>query len=253
MSSTIVFAQDVFPVLPKAKRFIDKLEVFAGPNLSFNYGNKFIEIFKDQNVINKRLLKAGYAFGIGAYHPLSNRLDLNVRLQYEQKGTRSEVNTPTYPDGNRDITYSDYSYRYLTILALPQLVIGRKKRIVLSLGSYYSRIKAIDGNGKTYDTNGTYYSEGSYEGRYFDDLRDDGTRQGFSWMPYLSSIEEYDIGIVASVGYRVPIKRNHTINIQLQDSFGLKNINKNNPYDLEEKNHSVTLSIAYILKLPSKK
>ena len=32
--------------LPEPKRFIDKIEIFAGPNLSFNYGNKFVERIK---------------------------------------------------------------------------------------------------------------------------------------------------------------------------------------------------------------
>ncbi len=237
--------------LPAPKRFIDKVEVFAGPNLSFNHGNKFIENYKDENVRNTRLLKPGYSFGIGGYHPLANRLDLNVRLQFEQKGTKNELNTPTFSDGR--ITSADnYSFNYLTIIAAPQITIDRKMNFVISAGIYYSKVKEIKGASKLSDTNGTVNSEGSFSGRYFYDLSDDGIRQGFAWMPNLSSIEENDFGIVASVGYKIPLKDNHIILVQIQDSFGIQNINKNNPYGLEERNHSVNFIINYIFKLPSK-
>jgi len=238
--------------LPEPKRFIDRVEVFAGPSLSFNYGNKFIENYKDENVTNTRLLKPGYVFGIGGYHPLSSRLNLNVRLQFEQKGTKNELNTPSLPDG-RIISSDNYSYNYLTIIAAPQITIDRKMNFVLSAGIYYGKVKEIKGTTKLSDTNGTVNSEGSFSGRYFYDLSDDGIRQGFAWMPNLSSIEENDFGIVVSVGYKIPLKDKHVILVQIQDSFGIQNINKNNPYGLEERNHSVTLIINYIFKLPSKK
>lgn len=234
------------------KRFIDKVEVFAGPSLSFNYGNKFVENYNDENVTNERLLKPGYAFGVGVYHPISNRFDLNARLQYQQKGTKTELNTPSLPDG-RIISSDNYTYTYLTMIAAPQLNIGRKMNFMLSLGIYYSKIKEIKGTIRITDTNGTANSEGSFEGRYFYDLRDDGIRQGFAWMPNLTSIENNDFGLVLSVGYKIPLKDKHLILIQLQDNFGIQNINKNNPYGLEERNHSVILVIDYIFKLPPKK
>lgn len=240
------------PILPKPKRLIDRIEVFTGPNLSFNYGNKFIENYKDENVTNKRLLKPGYVFGIGGYHPLSDRLDLNVRLQFEQKGTKNELNTPSLPEGNRQFDYFNYTYKWFSITVAPQILIGKKKRITLSIGGYLSKIKEIDGKGKTYNINGTFYSEGSYKGRYFYDLRNDGTRQGFSWMPHLTSIEDYDWGLVSSIGYKIPFNDKHSLLIQLQNNLGLKNINKSNPYGLEEKSHSLSLIICYTYHLPPK-
>jgi len=244
-------------VLPEPKRLIDKIELFAGPNLSFNYGNMFIENYRgeyanDNYVVNKRLLKPGYAVGVGIYHPFTDRIDLNIRLSYEEKGTKNELNTPSLPDGNREINYHNYSYRYYSLIITPQAYLGEQKRIVLSLGLSYSKIREISGNGRTYNTNGTYYSEGSYKGRYFSDLRDDGVIQGFAWMPYLTSIEDYDWGFVTSIGYRIPFKEKHSILIQLQNNFGLKNINKSNPYGLEEKNHLLSLIIGYTYHLPSK-
>lgn len=66
-------------ILPEPKRLIDRVEIFAGSNLSINYGNMFVENYRgdytDNNyVTNKRLLKFGYLFGIGAYHSFTNRI-----------------------------------------------------------------------------------------------------------------------------------------------------------------------------------
>ena len=78
--------------VPKRKRIIDKFEVFVGPSLSFNYGNKFLENYSDDNISNRRIPKPGYTFGLGIFHTINDRLDLNARLQYEQRG--GERNLP---------------------------------------------------------------------------------------------------------------------------------------------------------------
>ncbi len=237
--------------LPKPKRFIDKIEVFAGPNLSFNHGNMFIENYQDDNVINKRLLKPGYALGIGAYHPILNQFDLNIRARYEQRGTKNKLETPALPTGSL-VSTDNYSYKYFTVEICPQISFGKKMKFLGSIGFYYSMVREIRGTTKVLDTNGNVNTEGSFEGRYFYDLSDDGIRQGFSWMPNLTSIEDYDFGLIASIGYRVPINTKHSILIQLQDKFGVRNINKNNPYGYKEENHSLSLIFSYTYHLPPK-
>lgn len=228
--------------LPEPKRLIDRVEIFAGSNLSFNYGNMFVENYRgdyvDNNyVTNKRLLKFGYLFGIGAYHQFTNRIGLNVRVQYEQKGTKNELNNPLNPvnDDARLINKDDYTYNYLTINASPIFYFGRKNKWAISFGVYYSKIKSVKGCSEIYNTRDYQVDKGEFEGRYFYHFREDGGIDGFAWMPLLTSIEDYDWGLTASIGYRIPIKQKHSIFVQLQDNFGLKNINKNNPYDLEEK------------------
>ena len=240
--------------LPLPKRFIDKVEVFAGPNLSFNHGNKFIENYKDENVRNTRLLKPGYSFGIGGYHPLANRLDLNVRLQFEQKGTKNELNTPVNPvnDDARLINKDDYTYNYLTINPSFIFYFGRKSKWAISFGVYYSKIKNVKGCSEIYNTRDYQVEKGKFQGRNFYRFREDGGIDGFAWMPHLTSIEDYDWGLTPSIGYRIPFNQKHSMFIQLQDNFGLKNINKNNPYSLEENNHSFSLIISYTYHLPPK-
>ncbi|QLH33330.1 MAG: hypothetical protein HWD62_13760 [Cyclobacteriaceae bacterium] len=117
----IAWAQNALPGLPAPKRFIDKIEIFAGPNLSFNYGNMFIENYNDDNVTNKRLLKLGYLFGLGIYHPVKDRLDISLRLQYEEKGTNSEMVTPGLQIN------SDYLYKYLSASMAPRILFGKRK------------------------------------------------------------------------------------------------------------------------------
>jgi len=245
--------------LPEPKRFIDKVEVFVGPNLSFNYGNLFIEDYRgeyanDNYVVNKRLLKPGYVVGVGAYHSFTNSIGLNIRVQYEQKGTKNELNNPLNPanDDTRQITKDEYTYSYFTINVSPTFYLDRKNRWVISFGAYYSKIKNLRGSSKSYNTRDFLVNKGSFEARYFYHLREDGGMDGFSWNPFLTSIEDYDWGLITSIGYRIPFNQKHSMLIQLQDNFGLKNINKNNPYGLEEKNHSLSIIISYTYHLPPK-
>ncbi|HRJ82925.1 MAG TPA: hypothetical protein PLV21_13625 [Cyclobacteriaceae bacterium] len=245
--------------LPEPKRLIDRVEIFAGSNLSFNYGNMFVENYRDDYadnnyVTNKRLLKFDYLFGIGAYHSFTNRIGLNVRMQYEQKGSKNELNNPLNPvnDDTRQITKDEYTYSYFTINTSPTFYFGRKNRWMISFGAYYSKIKNLRGSSESYNTLDFQANKDSFEGRYFYHLREDGGMDGFAWMPHLTSIEDYDWGLITSIGYKIPFNQKHSTFIQLQDNFGLKNINKNNPYNLEEKNHSFSLIISYTYHLPPK-
>ncbi len=82
--SSPVFGQhdeDFKTVTPK--RFIDKFEFVIGTGLCLNHGNMFIENYRGEYangnyVENKRLTKVGYSIGIGAYHPVNDRLDINA-------------------------------------------------------------------------------------------------------------------------------------------------------------------------------
>jgi len=255
----IVWAQSDLLELPIPKRFIDKIEVFAGLNLSLNYGNMFIEnyrgVYANNNyVVNKRLLKSGYSFGVGAHHSFANSIALNVSVQFEQKGTRNELSCPKNPvnDDARQITMDNYSYNYFTIAILPTVLLDTKKKWSISIGPYLSKIKNVRGYSEIYDTRDFQVDKGSFDGRYFYHLRDDGVMAGFSWKPLLTGIEDYDWGLATSIGYRIHINQKHSILVQVQDNLGLKNINKNNTYGLEEKNHALSLIISYTYHLPPK-
>lgn len=149
----------------------------------------------------------------------------------------------------------NYTYRYLNVLLAPQLFIDRHKRILLSVGLYYSKIWTLNGYEKIYETRDGTTNEGHFKGRFFNEYHYDGIQMvysSFAWMPYLTSIQDYDWGLVTSIGYKIPFKEKHSMLIQLQDNLGLKDINKNNPYGLKEKNHSLSLIIGYTYYLPPK-
>jgi hypothetical protein len=230
-------------------KFINKVEVFAGSALSFNYGNKFIENFKDANIESRRLLKFGYVAGIGLHHAITKRVDINVRFQYEQKGRKTELNTP-WTSTSRVITYKDYSYNYLTMLIAPQIKLGQNQKWVVSIGAFYSKIKGMKRYERVSFDNQTI--EGNAKGRSFEDVDDNGGVYSGTWIPELQSFESDDYGIVGSLGYSVFLKKKQAMLIQLVDNFGLKNINKDNPYNQKEINHSISLMVSYILTRPIK-
>ena len=119
-------------LLPEPKRFIDRVEIFAGPSLCFNYGNRFLENYTDDNVQNKRLLKIGYSFGVALYHPVSDKIYVHARVSFEQKGTRARLNLPVYM-GRLEIE-SEYDYRYLTVALAPRVFLD-DSRLLRSNGT----------------------------------------------------------------------------------------------------------------------
>lgn len=230
-------------------KFINKIEVFAGPSLNFNYGNKFIENYEDESVENMRKTKVGYVFGVGAYHPLKDWLDLNLRIIYEQKGTNSQMNT-------HDLKIdTNYKYQYLTLTISPMIFIGKSKKFALSVGGYYGIILSAKGSVDVLDTQNqaTFFS--NFYGRQIRELRTDGSTSSITFAPGLKSFEGNEFGLVFSFGYSIKINSTNQLMIQLQDNLGLTSINKQldvivNP---TERNHSVSLLIGYSLNWSSKK
>lgn len=234
----------------KQKKLISAVEIFAGPNASFNYGNKFIENYEDENVTNKRLLKIGYAAGIGIYHSVSTRIDLNVRLQYETKGTKNELNVPSLLDNtSRYIISSKYTYKYYTASFIPSINIGKRKNLTVGIGGYYSKITGVKAYDKTFSTRENIVrSEIQFEGRIFRDLREDGTVEGTSISKGLFEMNKNDYGSILFIQHKINISDN-IFNVHLMHQYGFQNININNSYGLEEKNHSLILALGYYLPL----
>jgi hypothetical protein len=256
--STGAHAQDSLQVTkhppakkPVSKKLITKLEVFAGPGLAFNRGNMFVENYQDANVTNKRLLKPAYVAGVGVFAPLTKRIDLNVRMQFEQKGTRSLLELPYIPnfEGSREFIYSDISYQYLTALIAPRLYLDERKRLAISVGLYAGRIIGLETCSKITNTVFETVNEGCTEGRFFLELDKDGYPRSLITSPGLSSSTKTDYGMAFSLAYILPITQRHTISLQLFDNLGLRNIEKHKPFGYIEKNHTLNLSIGYLYNL----
>jgi hypothetical protein len=242
------------PKMPELRRS-DRLEIFAGPGVSINHGNMFIDNFKSENVTNKRIVKLGYFAGVGLIRSLSDRIDLSVRLQYEVKRTEGRLNHPLNPvnDDTRQIIKSQYSYQYGTLSVMPKVFVDRKRKIRLGVGGYISRIKKLKGF-ITWHNPRSGFSYYHFIGRSWDVVDPDGGISNTSLIPGLQSVEKNQYGVSVSVEYDVTLIKNQSLSVQLLNNYGLKNI-YNNDYseNLPERNFNINLIIAYGFSLKKKK
>ena len=224
--------------LPERKRLIDRVEVFAGPGFSLNYGNKFIENYQDSNIRNKRLSKFGYQFGFGIFHPITNKFSLNIKASFQQKGTKS-----TFTNESLFIE-SEYEYQYYTLSIGPQISIG--KNVFFSLGGYYSLLKKVNGL-EVVHSHPDIFTE-RFAGRMIRHLGTDGHVYAGTFIPGLRSFHRNDFGVSIRVGYLVHIKNNHNLSLEISDFFGWRNINILTDGNIPERNHSLNFTIGYILE-----
>jgi len=237
--------------LPEPKRFIDKIEIFAGPNLSFNYGNKFVDNYYDGVIKNTRLTKIGYWVGLGLYHPITARIDVNAKVQWEQKGAKAELNRPLGND--RQTITSEYTYNYTSISISPRYLLGKKK-VAISFGGYVAMISSVRGQEIYSDPSGGPSVNNNFEGRYWSIIDPDGAIRNWTFIPGLKSFNKYDYGLILGVSYGVSLKKRHNLLFYLVDRYGLQNVyNDKFSENLLEKNHTVSISLGYVLQCPNKK
>lgn len=230
------------------KKFIDKIEFFAGSGLSFNYGNKLVENYRDENASNKRLGKMSHTFGIGLCRQISKRIDFFLRFQYEIKGRKTELNTPLTLPEYRRINQKNYTYQYLTVSGSLQFYLDAKNDYFFSLGGYYGKISGFNGYEKIFDSQDLITYEGNPGGRNFEEIGSNGMVHTITWISGLRSFELFDFGAIISFGRSVIDNKKQKITVSVTDNLGLSNINKNKPFNQEEKNHTLRLQVAYILK-----
>ncbi len=229
-------------------KFINKVEVFAGPSLSFNYGNKFIENYDNGIIQNKRLQKYGYSLGVGFYHSLRNRIEINLRIQLDQKGTNAELNHPLNPVNNntRQIISSEYTYNYTTIAISPRLHIDKKSKFDISLGGYISRLNKTKGS-ITYFDESSGYAYNNFNGRQWNGFNTDGGINSSTFIPGKKSFEDYDYGAILCLSYRAKLNEAHSLMFQILYSHGLQNVyNDMFTENLPEKNQAISIQIGYI-------
>lgn len=254
-----VFSQEENTIqLPKPKRFIDKVEFVVGAGLCFNHGNMFIENYRGEfangNYLeNKRLTKIGYSIGLGVYHPVNDRIDINIRLLWEQKGYRSELNTTL--STAREFRESDYSYDYFTIPIIAKVYIDKKRRFAVSLGGYISQLNSVSATEKFYNTFDNTRATASFFGRTLVAFDGNGGINTAAFIPGLQGFAEYDYGATLGLSYNLKLSEQSGLLFQLVDNFGFANVNKKN-FTLiaspEERNHNVSLFVGYTYQLKAK-
>lgn len=246
--------------LPEPKRFISKVEIFAGPGLSFNRGNLFVENYRGEfangnYVENKRLTKLGYSAGLGIYHQINNRIDLNLRILWEQKGYNSELSTPL-GSNSRAFAESNYTYKYFTVPVTAKLFMDKKKRLSISLGGYVSRLNSMSATEKFYNTLDNTRTSSTFIGRTLVAFDADGGINSASFIPGLQGFAEYDYGTTVALNYELKLAEKHTLIIQMIDNFGLTNVNKPNFTSIpspNERNHVISVIVGYLYQRKPKK
>lgn len=235
------------------KRMVDKVEFVAGTGFSLNHGNMFVDNYRGEfdngnYVENRRLAKKAYSLGIGAYHLLTNRVDLNVRLLWEQKGYRSELNTTLGP-ASRAFAKSDYDYFYMTIPIVVRLHLGEKCPWGVSIGGYISQLIDVKATEYFNNTLNNSSSVSSFFGRTLVAFDDNGGVNQVAFIPGLQGFARYDFGATVAANCRFKITERHNLECQLGWNFGLANVNAENATALpapREYNLTALAIISYV-------
>jgi len=153
--------------------------------------------------------KYGYSIGVGAYHTFTKSFQLNVRVTYDYKGSSATAHSSWSSqvfDNPNILGYSmESDFHYFTLTALPTVLIGHRKNIMLGGGFFYSVLRDI----KTmeYETlsNGPFIAQ-SFSGS---SAKWDG---------------ETDMGVCFFTGYKFKIIKNGVGTVQLFYNSSLHDI-----------------------------
>jgi hypothetical protein len=188
-------SSDMYSLSPK--KLISEIEVFGGPNLS-NYWGKDVG---DDQVTN-----LNYIIGLGLCHSIKNNLDVNIRIMLEKKGNKLDYYTTFYDSDNNAITYrfiQGNNLEYLTASILTKYYMGNMKRFIIGTGIYFGHLQKA----KTYAEQ--YSVQGNQISYYYSDS---------------NHYKDFDIGLSAAIGFRVPLRSNIIFNTQLFTNLGLIDI-----------------------------
>lgn len=216
--------------------FVNSLEIFGGPNVSYNYGNWRLRNYSDlRGVSNIRYLKWGWAAGAGFSIPIYKKLEMNVRVEYEKTGSDNNLTVPAdYEDGVYRHSYvrSDYSYYHIknTLLLQYPVISNTHFDCLAGVGGYLSLIthtylKRYYGtyNFYVYGSNEFLY-EASNE-RVFETLNKNGTSHSIAFQSTLKAFSTLDIGMLASLQIRYKINARHSMGFQLLQTIGMRDVN----------------------------
>ena len=203
------------------KSFISWVEVFAGPNVSFPKGPSFFN--------EVRAPKYGYAIGATVFHAFSKRTSIGASFIWESKGTKSSLEvlwqSVSPPEIRR--TENIFTLRYLTLAIVPAIAFGNKERISLEMGGYASYLENVEFEQTTYRS---------------------GNPDTYTYSTSKVDRKDYDFGIVASIKYSIPVRRNLGLNLKLMDAFGLTDITNPNMSFLPVENHTLSILIGLNLQ-----
>jgi hypothetical protein len=111
-----------------SKRIISRYEVLLGANLISVTGSDHLEKY--------RIPKWGFRGGLSLIHTFSDRVELDAKISYENKGyrTRSFTENPGPPPTDEFV--DDLTLSYITLTLFPRYSILPNRRVMVGVGPY---------------------------------------------------------------------------------------------------------------------
>jgi hypothetical protein len=211
------------------KRYIDKVEFIVGPTLQIPDENGFSERLKQSSlgtILDSYNSKYGYSLGFGLSHSVSDRIGINCKLLWEQKGFIEEKKS-TSPNSLDFITYKgNLESNYITLAVRPVFYFSKKRKIQLYPGIYYSWLQGSFRKEELYRNN-----QLTFTGSTTND-------------PNLKD----DYGVLIGGGYLISLSSKINLTFHLQLNYGLAKIMDIN--SLRINNNSICLFTAFSFKRP---
>lgn len=194
----------------------DRIEFVGGPSWSSILGN----IETDNSQFTTRKLKSGFSFGFSYTCAEKKRMQLELLLLYERKGTIAELSSPSA------LSTSSYSYSYISIPGYLNWKIGKSGALSIGIGAYADVLLK--------QTTNVVYPL----------LLSGGTSDETS----LNS--RFDIGVAGQIKYVIPNLFDHKVSLRIQNTYGLINtrLNPNSGQRWQSNNTLFVIGIS-LLKL----
>ncbi len=217
-------ARNTVPNQPISNHFFSKIELMAGPSISFLRGNAGVET----TTLVKRKIKTGYTYGLGLVHKVDERYNIEVQFLFERKGGTSESITMYFDSSTQSLkqgkTTSEYSYDYFTLPIFVDYNFGRKRRFNIGLGLFTSYLQKQIVTEK-------FPFFGTIQTKDETDLN-----------------KKIDFGLAYKMGYLLPLRSNLDLSFQLLNTRGIFNTRLNIYPGQVMNSNNTALLVGIILK-----
>jgi len=201
------------------------IHFFSGLSISYLRGNVAV----DNNIMNQRKSKYGYAVGLTFNRELHRKFSLTTGLIFEKKGSISNTTATYFDETDQSLKQGiiEYEYDYFTLPVQIFYSIGSRKMLSVGVGPFVSYLKK-----QTLARNFLFVY--STPGRELTDETDMNTK--------------LDFGIVTNILFKIPLNSRSLLSLQLSNTLGLLNIRPNLYQEQVMKTNNTSLLIGFITK-----
>ncbi len=217
ISLFIVFCWNVRAQVLPPKKIISKIELLAGPSLSFLRGSPYV----DNTDINTRSLKNGYTLGLMFTNCLKRNFSLTGAVLYEKKGSISTFTSTYFDEVSQSMkegkVENDYTYDYISIPLIMEYSIGKRNSLKFGAGIFTGYLLK-----QTMKILRTPQGPGGVEDQT--DLN-----------------SHFDFGTALKIGYEIPVSEKISIDFQVLNTLGLINTRSDPNYGVIKSNNTSLL------------